>query len=374
MSSLRRILVIFLVAIALVVMSSSFTSNDILDRAIIIGLGLDLSQNNQLVVTAEVVSPGNGSEQVGTFSKTITVQGQTVAHAIGQITQKMGKEASLGQCALLMLGESLYTQVDFSQIVDFFIHSYNFKESSVICCAKGEAKQILNYGEGMSQSVSLAIVSMLQQQAKSTALPTNSLLQYARSQKELLCTGFINHVQFVPSQNTDAQNPDKIQGYFAYDQLVVFRNNNFVGYMSHEQLRGLSILTKSVTGDVFIVQADGEKVTFIIGEKSVDMQFSGTNVTLKIKLKCRLARSDDFGVNGVFTVQTEQDLPKELLQNIQRQATDLVQSFVDYQKQNNVDLIYLHEKFRQKYGSTDFVNTFSMNELSFDVQVQVEQN
>lgn len=374
MSSLRRILVIFLLSIALFVMSASFTSNDILDRAIIIGLGLDLSQDNELVVTAEVVSPGNGSEQVGTFSKTITVQGQTVAHAIGQITQKMGKEASLGQCALLILGNSLYTRVDFSQIIDFFIHSYNFKESSVICCAKGEAKQILNYGEGMSQSVSLAIVSMLQQQAKSTALPTNSLLQYARSQKELSRTGFINHVQFVPSQNVDEQNPNKIQGYFSYDQLVVFRNNKFVGYLSNEQLRGLSLLTKSVTGDVFIVQADGEKVTFITGEKSVDMQIDDTNVTLKIKLKCRLARSDDFGVNGVFTVQTEQDLPKELLQNIQRQATDLVQNFVDYQRQNNVDLIYLHEKFRQKQGSTDFVNTFSMDDLYFDVQVQVEQN
>lgn len=374
MSSLRRILVIFLLSIALFVMSASFTSNDILDRAIIIGLGLDLSQDNELVVTAEVVSPGNGSEQVGTFSKTITVQGQTVAHAIGQITQKMGKEASLGQCALLILGNSLYTRVDFSQIIDFFIHSYNFKESSVICCAKGEAKQILNYGEGMSQSVSLAIVSMLQQQAKSTALPTNSLLQYARSQKELSRTGFINHVQFVPSQNVDEQNPNKIQGYFSYDQLVVFRNNKFVGYLSNEQLRGLSLLTKSVTGDVFIVQAQGEKVTFITGEKSVDMQIDDTNVTLKIKLKCRLARSDDFGVNGVFTVQTEQDLPKELLQNIQRQATDLVQNFVDYQRQNNVDLIYLHEKFRQKQGSTDFVNTFSMDDLHFDVQVQVEQN
>lgn len=374
MSSLRRIFVIFLLSIALFVMSASFTSNDILDRAIIIGLGLDLSQDNELVVTAEVVSPGNGSEQVGTFSKTITVQGQTVAHAIGQITQKMGKEASLGQCALLILGNSLYTRVDFSQIVDFFIHSYNFKESSVICCAKGEAKQILNYGEGASQSVSLAIVSMLQQQAKSTALPTNSLLRYARSQKELSRTGFINHVQFVPSQNVDEQNPNKIQGYFSYDQLVVFRNNKFVGYLSNEQLRGLSILTKSVTGDVFIVQAQGEKVTFITGEKSVDMQIDDTNVTLKIKLKCRLARSDDFGVNGVFTVQTEQNLPQELLQNIQRQATDLVQNFVDYQRQNNVDLIYLHEKFRQKQGSTDFVNTFSMDDLHFDVQVQVEQN
>lgn len=374
MSSLRRILVIFLLSIALFVMSASFTSNDILDRAIIIGLGLDLSQDNELVVTAEVVSPGNGSEQVGTFSKTITVQGQTVAHAIGQITQKMGKEASLGQCALLILGNSLYTRVDFSQIIDFFIHSYNFKESSVICCAKGEAKQILNYGEGTSQSVSLAIVSMLQQQAKSTALPTNSLLQYARSQKELSRTGFINHVQFVPSQNVDEQNPNKIQGYFSYDQLVVFRNNKFVGYLSNEQLRGLSLLTKSVTGDVFIVQADGEKVTFITGEKSVDFQIDDTNVTLKIKLKCRLARSDDFGVNGVFTVQTEQDLPKELLQNIQRQATDLVQNFVDYQRRNNVDLIYLHEKFRQKQGSTDFVNTFSMDDLHFDVQVRVEQN
>ena len=59
MSSLKRIGVILLVAIALIATSASFVSNDILNRAIIIGLGLDLSEDNQLVVTAEVVSPGN---------------------------------------------------------------------------------------------------------------------------------------------------------------------------------------------------------------------------------------------------------------------------------------------------------------------------
>ena len=374
MSSLKRIGCILIVAVVLVVTSASFTSNDILNRAIIIGLGLDLSQDNQLVVTAEVVSPGNGSEQVGTFSKTVTVEGQTIAHAIQQISQKLGKEASLGQCALLVLGQSLYTKVDFSQIVDFFIHSYNFKESSAICCANGEAKELLNQGEAMSQSVSLAIIAMLQQQSKSVALPTNSLLQYARSQKELTCTGFVNYVQFVPSQNTDSQNPNKTQGYFAYDKLVVFAKNKFVCLLEQELLRGLALLDKKVSGDVFIVQIQGEKLTFMVSEKKIDVKVSNGNVQVVAKLKCRLARTDDFGTNGMLTVQTEKDLPPEVLQAVEQQAQSLIENFVTFQQQNNIDLMQLHEAFRQKLGSTEWVQTFAMGDVSFDIQVQVKQN
>ena len=374
MNSLKRIGIVLVVATLLLVTSASFMSNDILNRAIIIGLGLDLAEDNQLVVTAEVISPGNGSEQVGTFSKTITVTGQTVAHAIGLITQKMGKEASLGQCALLMLGQSLYTKVDFSQIVDFFIHSYNFKESSVICCTKGEAKDLLNQGEAMSQSVSLAIISTLQQQAKSIALPTNSLLQYTRSQKELLGTGFANYVQFVPSNNADPQNPNKTQGYFAYNGLVVFRKNKFVGVLDEQLVAGLSLLTKEVTGDVFIVQVAGEKITFITNEKKMDINIDGTKVQLNVELKCRLARTDDFGTNGSLTVQTEEDLPPELFEQIKTQAVELIQKIVYYQQQYNVDLIGLHEKFRQRDGSTQFVNSFEMSDVDFSIQVKVKQS
>lgn len=373
MSSLKRIGVILLVATLVILTSASFMSNDILNRAIIIGLGLDLSEDNQLVVTAEVVSPGNGNEQVGMFSKTITVTGQTVPHAIGLISQKMGKEASLGQCALLILGESLYTKVNFSQVVDFFIHSYNFKESSAVCCAKGEARELLNYGEAMSQSVSLAIISTLQQQSKSVALPTNSLLQYARSQKELSKTGFANYVEFVPSPNSDAQNTDKVQGYFVYNKLVVFCDNQFVDFLGNELVKGLSLLTKNTTGDVFVIEAHGEKLTFITKEKSVDIKIDKTDVQINVELKCRLARTDDFGANGALTVQTETELPKELLQAVQQQALMLVQNFVAYQQQHNVDLIALHEKYRQKDGTTDFTSNFAMDELTFSVEVDVKQ-
>ena len=374
MSSLKRIGVILLVAIVLIAMSTSFVSNDILNRAIIIGLGLDLSEDNQLVVTAEVVSPGNGSEQVGTFSKTITVTGQTIAHAIQQISQQMGKEASLGQCALLVLGKSLYTKVDFSQIVDFFIHSYNFKESSAICCAKGEAKELLNYGEAMSQSASLAVIAMLQQQSQSVGLPTNSLLQYARSQKELSCTGFTNYVEFVPSANTDSQNPNKTQGYFAYKKLVVFRKNKFVCTLDEQHLRALSLLTEEVSGDVFIVEVQGEKLTFIVSKKKVDLKIVDQTVQVDVQLKCRLARTDDFGLSGNLTVQTDEDIPQDVLDKLQLDAQKLLQDFVAFQQQNNVDLMYMHERYRQKLGTNTFTSSFAMDQIAFDISVKVKQN
>ncbi len=373
MNNIKRIGAIFLVALAVVLISASFASNDILSRAVIIGMGLDLDQQNLLVLTAEVVSPGNGSEQVGTFSKTVTVKGQTISQAIQQVSQRTGKEASLGQCALLILGENLYKKVDFSQIIDFFINSYNFKESSTICCAKGNAFDLLNCGEALTSSVSLAIVSALQNQANSIAIPTKSLLEYARSQKELTCDGFVNHVEFVASQNTDQQNPQKTQGYFSYERVAVFQKNKFVDLLDANNVKALALLTKDVSGEEFIVEHNQEKLTFIVNQKDVKTKISHNGVQISLSLGVKLARTDDFHVNGFLTVQTEKDLQREILDKVQRQAMQLVQNFVDYMQNTKVDLISLAEKFRQKQGSSQFVSNFDISTLKIDVKLTVEQ-
>ncbi len=373
MSSIKRIFVIVAVAIGIALMSASFISNDILNRSIIVGIGLDLSSDNQLVLTAEVVSPGNGSEEVGTFSKTVTATGQTISQAIQQVSQKTGKEASLGQCSLLILGESLYTQVDFSQVIDFFINSYNFKESSAICCAKGEARDFLNYSEALSQSVSLALVGMIQNQTATIGIPSNSLLEYARSQKELACNGFMNLIEFAPSQNDDEQNSNKIQGYFLYDKLVVFTKNKFDCILNENLTKGLALLTKEVDGEAFVVEKDKEKNTFIISEKRLDISAKQTDVKISLTLSGRLARTDDFGANGVLTAQTEGELNKYIINGVQNQASELVVAFLHFCKEQNLDLINLKEIYRRKQGNSQFVEQLQISNVNFSVNVEVKQ-
>ncbi|MCM1360179.1 MAG: hypothetical protein NC183_06675, partial [Corallococcus sp.] len=103
MSNMKRLAIILIVLGAVALVASSFKGSQVLQRAIIIGLGIDETEDG-VSVTAEVISPGNGTEQIGTYSKTVSAQGKSVAEAIKEIAEKTGKEASLGQCLLLILG------------------------------------------------------------------------------------------------------------------------------------------------------------------------------------------------------------------------------------------------------------------------------
>ena len=222
MSDIKRIITFLIVIVAVMLVASSFVGSNIMDRAIIIGLGVDLREEG-VRLTAEVVSPGSSGEMAGTFSKTVSANGQSVGQAIQRIAELTGKEASLGRCLILMLGQDLYENQDFSDVIDYFINSDSFKESSAIVCCQGSAEDLINKGSVLSQSVSLAVSALVQDQANKTAIVTNNILEYALSQRDLLKTGFINKVKYVESDNSDPQNPDKDQGYFAMDEIAVFR-------------------------------------------------------------------------------------------------------------------------------------------------------
>ena len=65
------------IAVFVIVLGESFAPGEIQSRAIVLGLGVDVCADDpsKLRLTAEVVSPGDGSEQVGVFSKTVTSDG-----------------------------------------------------------------------------------------------------------------------------------------------------------------------------------------------------------------------------------------------------------------------------------------------------------
>ena len=355
------------------VVMASFKGNDVLDRAIILGVGLDKSENG-LKMTVEVVSPGNGQDQVGTFSKTVTVEGQTVAQAIQNVAEKTGKEASLGQCVVLILGQELYETEDFTSVTDYFINHHSFKESAVICCCEGKAEELFNNSDALSQSVSLSVAAMLLDEAKKVGIMTNSLLQFARSQGELEHTGFLNKIKFTPSENKDAQDPDKTQGFFTYREIAVFRNNTFVCELSEDEVRGLSLFTKKTEGDNFVTELDGVKFTLQVNSKDIEQKLKDDEIDINITLSVRLARTDSDEVSGVLTAKKDKEIDAKMLEDVQKQATELAELYLKKQVEYNFDLIKFHEMARQKNGSSEELAQKPTSDFQVKLSIQVKEN
>lgn len=373
MSNLRRIAIVIAVVAFVALIMASFKGSDVLDRAIIIGMGIDQS-GDAISLTAEIVSPGNGGEQVGTFSKTVTAKGKTVAEAIQVVAEKTGKEASLGQCVVIILGQDFYKNVDFTDSVNFLVNHHSLKESAVMCCCEGTAEKVLNYGNAISQSISLSVASMLLDQAQNMAVPTSNLLTFARSQNELNCTGFLNKITFVPSENKDAQDPDKTQGYFTYRELSVFRSNQFVCELTEEEVMGMSVFITEIKGDNFVSNAENIPYTVQVNDKEIKQNPVDGGFEIELTLFVRFARTDSEEVTGAITAKKDKEISEKVLQDVQKQALQLAERFLAKQVEYNIDLLNFHEIYRQKDGTNKQLATKPMSDFPVTLTIHVEEN
>lgn len=368
MHNLKRISFVLAVFAVAVVVSVGYKGNDILQRGIVLGVGVDAADGG-VNVTVEVVSPGNGSEEVGTFSKTVTAFGKTVAEGLQSIAEKTGKETSLGQCVLIVYGEEMMRR-GFADEADYFIKSDSFKESTMVCCAKGSAQELLNKGDALSQSVSLSLADKLKDVAKSVALPSCDLLTFSRSQRELYRTGYLNFVRFESTPYVNSDNSSQQQGYFVSEEVAVFKDNAFVGILTEAETNGLAVLSANVSGNVFTVE-DGQLATLRVNTKSVSAQLDNGGVKLTVDIYVKLARTDSFGAGGKFTAKTESEISKNALQQAKSQAENFATAFLQKQFEWDVDLIGLHELFRQKFGTTKDVENLSMQQIPVQLAVNV---
>ena len=373
MSNIKRIGVVIVVIALVAVVMASFKGSDVLDRAIILGIGIDKGEEG-MTLTVEIVSPGNGQDQVGTFSKTVTVEGATVGEAIQNVAEKSGKEASLGQCVVIVFGQEYYETVDFSSAIDYFINHHSLKESTVICCCEGAAVDLFNNSDALSQSVSLSVASMLLDEAKKIGVSTNSLLQYARSQQELHKTGFLNKIKFTPSENKDTNDPDKTQGYFTYRELAVFRQNRFVCNLSASEVAGMSLFKKDLKGDSFISDADGTRLTLQVNSKDIKQELKGDEIEISITLSVRLSRTDSEEVTGVFTAKKDKEIDPKVLEDVRKQAAALAELFVAKQAEYDFDLLKFHDMTRKKEGTSDSLANKPTGEYVVKLKIEVKEN
>lgn len=376
MDNVKRLGIFLAIAALLTAVSSGYRGNEILKRAIVLGVGIDIADDgsDELCVTAEIVSPGNGDDQqVGTFSKTVTANGATLAEALQNIAEKTGKETSLGQCVLAVFGES-FAATNFSGTTDYLARSDSFKESAVVCVCRGTARELLSNTDAVSQSVSLSVADQLSGQSKDIAVPSSNLLSFARSQRELFKTGFLNYIYFEQTENVDDRNSEEKQVVFLCRQVAVFRENQMVGVLSEEETRGFALLNDDVAGSVFsVADQNGNLETLRVNTKSVDISANDGVVTLNLTLYVKPARADSFGAGGRFTAKSQKEISQSGLEQTKEQAEQLAALFLTKQVDWEFDLLGIHELYRQRYGTTEAVTQLKMTDLKYNLIVNVEE-
>ncbi len=354
-NSVKSIAYMLVVGVVLILLSVSFTANSITDRGIVIGLGVDYA-DDRYTVTAEIVSPGGEQDQqVGTFSKIIQAEGDTVAVALTNMYAETGSQISLGQCQILLLGQSVWQYDMLSDVLPYFVLSDEYKDSSALCCVYGDASSLMLTQLPLSKSISFTLVQLLKQSSVHVSLPNITLSRFVQSSLTLSHSSMCPIVQYTQQpDNTDSAIEQC--SYYCYD-MAIFDNFGYVCASDEYTSIGYTLLDKTITGQVYTADNQSQdnltasKVSVSVTAKKVDIDIIDNNhISINIRVSLQEMSHTDIDNGGALHPQVTSTLTQTMLDSVRDQIAEQVETFLQLQAQYNVDVIGLYKALEIEYG------------------------
>ncbi len=382
--------IVLLVVVAFFVMwiATSYTKSEIADRAVVLGLGIDMQDKN-FVVTAEVISPNEGSDtgSASATSKLLTGEGSTLPLAIQDIFQTSGKNPSLGQTGIILLGESMNSQ-ELKHILSYFILSDAFKDGVTLATCKGSAKQIFESTSPVDSMVSFALQTIIQKSGKKTNSTSNVLQNFVESQTRRSGASFLSRVSFLNDGNQKVnkdKDSNKKTGVYDCSRVSVFKNGFYVDTLDRDETRGFVMLDESKTYDSFVVDdaqsviGTKDKVSVGIVSKKVEPQvsFDGDKISAhyKLDMKIRRMRTDVTGNVMDLLPKLPALIDSHIKQEVTNQVDSLVQKAFEKSKNTNCDFFgvadAMYKKYGKKWDEYQKQNPDYMGKVEFKIDIQV---
>ena len=383
MHKLKRIAIILLVGVALFIMSQTFIAVDITQRAIIVGLGIDFDKEKEYYqVCAEIVSTGQTDQSTGVFTKMVYASGETVAQCIVNLSTATGKEISLGQAIIIMLGEEATKDVSVQKTLAYFDVSNAFKEGTLLVACKGKAYDFFQQRPATSASVSFALAQLFPDDHWQ-AVPASVLIRFLEKQIAVGHTGFINVVDLVEQEEIGStqEQSEKKPMIYKINSCAVFKENYYQNVLEGEAQKGFILLSPEVVGQTFCVPYDGDRpdymppqATVTLHDKKVDVSCEGNDkIKIKFEMEVKQSKTDDYFLGSPLTPQSYKELTKIMLDEVGQRAKEEITAFVDFCKQNDLDVFGFSKVFYSKKGKKWEELNLSVKDFDFEIQVEVKE-
>lgn len=365
MNAIKRVGIIVIVFLALFLLSESFIVESISDRAILIGLGIDY-EDNQYLVTGEMLTGGNTESGQAGFSKLVEGRGTTVSQAIQNLYQLTGRQPSLGLCSVIVIGKSLYTQKPLNELLSYFTFSDAFRDGSMLVCAEDSAQKIMSTASPLNQSPSFALSEIIQKSGKSVTVPKMSLQKFVNSQLTLSQSGFLNVVAYVDSaisNDLDDQSQDNItQGNFLVKTSALFKEFKFVDVLDEKENQGYCLFKEKDVYQGFLVEEGNTQIPLIypklsglsVVNKKIDAEIKLEEgipkLDIKIELKLKRSYTDNNEKISILMPKDNNRITPDMFKSVEKQSVEMILSAVEKSRKSSCDYCGLSNDLYKKYG------------------------
>ena len=140
--------------------TNDFQLINIEKTAIIVALGIDKAENEQIEVTAQIAVPQASNQNTTNSDAILSAKEKTLYGALEKISLQTGWYPKLTFCNLILLGSDLI-KGDFMPIIDYVLTSNRFQNSAVLAVSEKKASDLLKATTPLDYISSFALQKIL---------------------------------------------------------------------------------------------------------------------------------------------------------------------------------------------------------------------
>lgn len=366
---------VILVAVAILVFFGR-TSNvkSLTQTALVIGLGIERTEDVFTVSTLSVVvSGGSGGENQQNYI-VYSAEGATLSEGLDKISQKMGLLVSLSHCNVIVLSPSVFA-TDHAQIFDHLVSAYSLPEQAAVTASELPPSDILAARVGTTVASAYYVQASLLQNLGGDGLTLVTVKDFlARS---LSRSGSVN-IPLVDMKEMEEQ-PESQQGetsgtyeFSMNRNLVVHGGKWFVLEEDLAQAATMLVRKNDVMGRLSASLPTGEAVEFQVLDSSANIKAEGMTVHAELNVSVSFVEAQNTSESGKITPSSA--VVKTAAEQAAKDLRERLYECYEISLRENADFLLLQNEVYKKAGYS--LPEDCLADISFvcDVKVTVKEN
>lgn len=368
----KRIFVLFLIAFCLLTISGCWDRVEIERNAFIIGLGIDLDDNDNILLTYQIALldafKGEGGEKSKSTHQ-ISITGKSFADATNSLLSYFDSVPNFAHCKLIVFGEK-YAKRGIKDSLDFLFRERQFRKVTSICVAQGQAKDVLNLEPAMGPSSAMVIDQIITQNSinNSDVFPFQDLRYLYRN--------FIRGSDIGLARVIVKDDIAQVSG------AGVFKDYKLVGWYTGEEVTWLRFILGEITQDYHTVElpkeAGGSITLNAYNIRSTAKPvIEGDDITLKLEINIEGDINEIENTPSVpLTENLMEEWKKALEEDIRNNINSVFKKGRDVYMTDNFDINGQIEGYYPKFWKEhkdQWDELFKTVELDVDVDVKIRR-
>lgn len=317
---MKRVLIRFVVSLlTLTTLTGCWSSNELTDLAIAVGLGIDKNEKGEFIVSVQIINPSEtaSSQNAGggydTPVTTYTTNGKILFEALRRLSNDVPRKIYLAHLRIVVIGEELAKEGIYDAL-DFLSRDHELRTDFYLIVAKEHtAEDTLKILTSIEKIPANKLFFSLEQSAEVWAatgkVTLNDLMDEVVSEGiQPALTGVT--IKGDPKAGLTKSNVETIapNAIFSYKGIAAFRKNKLVGWLNEDESKGFNYIRGRVPNTVIVFDMNDDHVGIELirckteitphiknGDITIDVNVTGEANIGEVNTKLDLMNPNVFG-------------------------------------------------------------------------------